>query len=567
MPRKSHASRTPLPLGPLVAICASTFVETTASLQLLPYCSFYVEHLSRNAAEPIDIATWTGVLFGCFSFASAVANPVWSMIAMRFGAGRTASMALVIQAFCELGFGFAPNLGVALACRILHGLCSGNWAMLQAHLQSLVDDTNQVASFGFFSAMYSLATCLGPLFGGALYGHAAPGANPHTYPASAIGVASALATLTVPIPLLLYFVRPQAATARPEDSDTCPSASESKGPLSSAAVTTRVVPGDAPRPRRLLDRVRSARAEQPSSGPRYEAVALCTEDTKTTAEYGAIAINRPTAAAASSRRSLSVGKLLGELVHNATYVRSVALYCALSVVFMSWEVVLPLWARIPSGTQAGAFGAGWSPRQVGKSCACGGAALTVHMFVVFRSACERAGTRRYWALAWIPPLAALAILPLVHPQLAKRDLARSTSQAHDGGGSLAFGAGDLAIYATQIVVSVGLGSCFPVVAMFINNAVTDVRLAPLANAMSQACVGLSRAVGPALCTVFFSRSFAAERGTPLAGPTLGRAGAFEMLVLLGVVAVFGGATLPSSVEKRASAAETLASSERTPPEV
>ena len=102
----------------------------------------------------------------------------------------------------------------------------------------------------------------------------------------------------------------------------------------------------------------------------------------------------------------------------------------------------------------------------------------------------------------------------------------------------------------QVIISLALGSCFPVVAIFINNSVDDARLTPLANALSQACVGLSRAFGPALCAAAFSASYAAERaGAPLSGPTLGRAGAFELLMLMCIAAVWGSAALPPSVER------------------
>ena len=85
----AERSATPLPLGPLLAICCSVFVETTAFTQLLPYASFYVETLCSRSANVVDIGAWTGVVFGCFSFCSALANPAWGLIAMRHGAGRT----------------------------------------------------------------------------------------------------------------------------------------------------------------------------------------------------------------------------------------------------------------------------------------------------------------------------------------------------------------------------------------------------------------------------------------------------------------------------------------------
>ena len=47
----AERSATPLPLGPLLAICCSVFVETTAFTQLVPYASFYVETLCSRTGR------------------------------------------------------------------------------------------------------------------------------------------------------------------------------------------------------------------------------------------------------------------------------------------------------------------------------------------------------------------------------------------------------------------------------------------------------------------------------------------------------------------------------------
>ena len=200
----AECSATP-PLGPLLMICCSVFVETTAFTQLVRTRASTSRRLPRSERRRhrrVDGRRLRLLLVLQRREPGVGAD----RDAPRRGPHRGGRAAL--QACCEVGFGRAPTLGAAVAWRPAHGLCSGNWAMLQAHLHSIVDDSNQVASFGFFSATYSLATCLGPLFGAALYGRrltllAGPG---HASPAAAPCEVLALASLCV-IPALLYFVR------------------------------------------------------------------------------------------------------------------------------------------------------------------------------------------------------------------------------------------------------------------------------------------------------------------------------------------------------------------------
>ena len=124
--------------------------------------------------------------------------------------------------------------------------------MTVRHLSSVIDESADRT----VSATYSLATCLGPLFGAALYGRqlsllAGPG---HASPAAAPCEVLALASLCV-IPALLYFVRrddPRKSGGAGARAAAAAAAPPAAGAAASGAVTARGARPAAPQRRSPL---------------------------------------------------------------------------------------------------------------------------------------------------------------------------------------------------------------------------------------------------------------------------------------------------------------------------
>lgn len=456
----------------LVSICAVVFLDCIAALQLMAYSPYLVAALEGTALR--GAGAGTGLLFAPYSLFSALFNPVWSAVATCQGVALTAAFALAAEAACVFGLGMASSLRAAIIWRACHGASAGTWALLQTRLRNFcTDEETQIQAFGSFAATYSAATCVAPLVGGALFGK-----YPRLIPrlvgldearSASLPCACCALGLVAGIPLVLAadVYEPPASTRLHSPQDV-----RALGTLASRSSGDLLVVSDE-------DVERAGRVD-----------------------------------------------VLASLARNYNFLLCVALYCMLSLVFMAWELVVPLWASATFGL---------SPRLCGCVASLGGVALTANQFLFFGPLVRRFGPIRYWRLAWLLAALVFAAFPFAP-------------------------VGVLSLAVAQVLVSVALGSCFPIIAILINNAVDTDDLAPMANGLAQASVSVARASGPAAISYAYAWSMANEESQvpPLSlGDVLaGRAFVFLLFFGLSLLAVQGSWELPSHLEERRSCSAT-----------
>ena len=462
-------------------------------MQVVPYAPFLASWMSRGSEVGAQ-GLMLGLLFAPYSACAAVFNPAWSALASRFGSTRVASLALALEAFCLFNFGMCQTLPAAVAWRAAQGAASGTWAILQTGLMTTAsNDAEVLEAFGYFAATFSAATCVAPLAGGGLYDKrsrfvpAIFGID-KPRPASLACATSALALIAIAIPALVFL--------RKDDKTGFKALVQEKKDVVELVAAPYGSVDDNKQKRNLVlwkDAKEAAPLSLALSPPGYfqkgkcqrasSASALAETSTTTTTTTTSSSVEVVFTAEATPEKEPPVSSFEAtlNLLKNGKYVRCVTLYCLVSIVFMSWEVIFPLWA---------ASQVGFSAQNCGIYAAMGGIVLAIYQCLGYAKICAFCGGPvAYWQRAWLPPLIIFLALPaIVNP-----------GQRHNV-------SSEIVIAIANVLLSVCLGSCFPTVSVLINQ-VCRVDETPMANGLAQAAVSVSRALGPTIAAVAFHWSF------------------------------------------------------------
>lgn len=182
------------PLVPIALIVAVDVLGLTLMIPLLP---FYAE---RMGASPAVV----GLLLASYSVCQLFAGPVLGQLSDRFG---RRPVLLVSQAGTFAGFlllGFAENLWLVFAARILDGITAGNLTVAQAYIADVTRPEDRARAFGIIGIAFGLGFLLGPAISGFLAQYS------YHYPVFA---AAGLSFLSI---LATYFLLPRTTPAPSE---------------------------------------------------------------------------------------------------------------------------------------------------------------------------------------------------------------------------------------------------------------------------------------------------------------------------------------------------------------
>jgi MFS family permease len=108
-----------------------------------------------------------------YLLAATVMIPIYGRLGDRYGRRTMLLVALAGFFVGSMACGFAPNLGMLIASRVLQGLGGGGlMVMAQALIGELVPPRERGRFQGYFAAVFTLASVSGPVLGGIVVTHA-----------------------------------------------------------------------------------------------------------------------------------------------------------------------------------------------------------------------------------------------------------------------------------------------------------------------------------------------------------------------------------------------------------
>lgn len=151
----------------LMAVC---FVDIMGLMLVAPLMPFYA--LDLKAPEWL-----VGPLIASFAVAQLISSPVWGKFSDRYGRRPAMLVGLGASAFAYVIFGFANQLWMLFASRVVQGLGGGTTGVAQAYVADTMEPRERAKALGWLSAATSAGVVIGPFIGSAAYnfGRAAPG--------------------------------------------------------------------------------------------------------------------------------------------------------------------------------------------------------------------------------------------------------------------------------------------------------------------------------------------------------------------------------------------------------
>lgn len=184
------------------------FIDLVGFGIVIPLLPYYALHFQ---ASPLEVTT----MMACFSFAQFFASPFWGRLSDRLGRKPILLVSLTCSVLSYLWLGFAGQLWMLFAARLLAGAGAGNISAAQAYITDVTDEANRAKGMGMIGAAFGLGFTLGPAIGGLLAGSDARSAT-LSHPAFAAAILSAIA-LVLAVILLKESLVPgnRSTTARP----------------------------------------------------------------------------------------------------------------------------------------------------------------------------------------------------------------------------------------------------------------------------------------------------------------------------------------------------------------
>lgn len=140
------------------------FVTGVGMSQIAPVLPLYIKHLGVDNAD--SVAQFSGIAFGITFIVSAIFSPIWGLAADRFGRKPMllrASLGMAIVISC---MGFAPNVYVLIALRLLQGTITGYSTACTTLIATQTDKEHAGYALGTLSTASIAGALLGPTIGG-----------------------------------------------------------------------------------------------------------------------------------------------------------------------------------------------------------------------------------------------------------------------------------------------------------------------------------------------------------------------------------------------------------------
>ncbi|MHA2127619.1 MAG: MFS transporter [Promethearchaeota archaeon] len=145
----------------LLIIFLILFTEVLGFSSVLPLIPFLGISLGLDAFQ-------VGLILSIFSICQLFASPITGKLSDRYG---RKPLLIFSQTSTLIGFlllGFATNVWILIAARIVDGLLGSNMTVSQAYISDVTKPKNRTKVFGYSSAVMGVGLIFGPVIGGLL---------------------------------------------------------------------------------------------------------------------------------------------------------------------------------------------------------------------------------------------------------------------------------------------------------------------------------------------------------------------------------------------------------------
>jgi MFS family permease len=171
-PAAAPDADTPTPVGKLVVLMITAFIDMVGVLMIIPQLPFYVKRLGGEGfavawlgGYHVGVGQITALLVSAFTVAQLVSAPLWGRFSDRFGRRPALMIALGASAAAYVIFGFATTLLMLFLSRLVQGAGGGTVGVIQAYVADATRPKDRAKSLGWLSAATNAGVALGPVLG------------------------------------------------------------------------------------------------------------------------------------------------------------------------------------------------------------------------------------------------------------------------------------------------------------------------------------------------------------------------------------------------------------------
>src|SRR5919202_1728101 len=149
--------------SPLVVIFVTVFIDLVGFGIVIPVLPFYVEGTKFNASPRM-----VGLLFASYSVMQLIFTPILGRLSDKYGRRPILFFSLRGTSLGFFVLGFATQLWMLFAGRIIDGVTGGNISTAQAYIADVTTEENRAKGMGLIGAAFGLGFIFGPAIGGVL---------------------------------------------------------------------------------------------------------------------------------------------------------------------------------------------------------------------------------------------------------------------------------------------------------------------------------------------------------------------------------------------------------------
>jgi len=147
------------PMGKLVILMVTAFMDMVGVLMVVPLLPFYVKDMGAGGLV-------VGLLVSSFSIAQLLMAPVWGRLSDHYGRRPVLVIAMTASGIAFLIFAFANQLWLLFLMRLVQGAGGGTVSVIQAYVADSVEPKDRAKGLGWLSAATNAGVALGPVLGG-----------------------------------------------------------------------------------------------------------------------------------------------------------------------------------------------------------------------------------------------------------------------------------------------------------------------------------------------------------------------------------------------------------------
>ena len=142
-------------------LLATVFLNIAGFSLILPLLPFYGTLFGASSFQ-------VACLFAAYSLGSVFGEIHWGRQSDARGRRPIMILTTACAALSYVAFAFAPNLGAAIAIRIISGFFSGTFGVVTGVIADITPPQVRAKNMGYFGASFNLGLALGPAVGGLL---------------------------------------------------------------------------------------------------------------------------------------------------------------------------------------------------------------------------------------------------------------------------------------------------------------------------------------------------------------------------------------------------------------